>query len=168
MTCPQCNAPCRESAKFCGVCGSPITPDSLAPVMARSEPQAEPPSLVKICPDGEISVSARTLPEAKLALKELKLRRKEVSLAKRQVMEQKREMRAAYTEGVRQRGSKIQGLGKIGRFVRQAQTISRDAKRRELAQRLSPLETRQAQLEGIILALDQLIVKIEGVIAAHS
>jgi hypothetical protein len=68
---------------------------------------SEPQSFVDISPEGEISVRANSVPEAKLALKELKLKKKELSLLKKQVIEQERQIRAAYTHEVRQGGSKF-------------------------------------------------------------
>lgn len=91
----------------------------------------------------------------------LKLAKKKALLLKQQIIEQERQIRAAYTEDVRERGAKVQGLGKLGRLIRMTQTSSRDARRRELAQQLAPLEQHRQQIEQSIIELDRSILDIE-------
>jgi hypothetical protein len=129
---------------------------------------SEPQSFVDISPDGEISVRANSVPEAKLALKELKLKKKELSLLKKQVTEQERQIRAAYTDEVRRRGTKFQGGGGIGKFVRLAQTASRDAARHNLAQQLAPHEQQKRKIEAMKSAIEQLILQVEMFIHNNS
>lgn len=76
-----------------------------------------------IADNSELSVSARSVAEAKIAIKELKLKKKEYALVKREISQQQKQIRAEYTDRVRQRGSKLRGCGSIGGFVRTVQTI---------------------------------------------
>lgn len=125
-------------------------------------------SLVTITDDGELRVSARSIAEAKIAIKELKLKKKEYALVKREISQNQKQIRAEYTDRVRQRGSKFIGGGSIGRFVRTVQTINRDVDRRTLAQQLAPLEQQKNTFDGIINAIDQAILQIEKYIAENS
>ena len=152
IICSNCNQSNENTSVFCAYCGS-----KLVQVFQSSEPQ----SLVDISPDGQISVRANSVPEAKLALKELKLKKKELSLLKKQVTEQERQIRAGYTHQVRQRGSKFQGGGTVGKFIRLAQTASRDAARHNLAQQLAPYEQQKRKIEAMKSAIEQLILQVE-------
>jgi len=96
-------------------------------------------SFVTVTDDGKLYISARSVAEAKVAIKELKLKKKEYALVKREISQQQKQIRAEYTDQVRQRGSKVRGGGSIGRLVRTVQTINRDSDRRTLAQELAPL-----------------------------
>jgi hypothetical protein len=125
-------------------------------------------SFVTINPDGDLRVSARSVAEAKIAIKELKLKKKEYALAKREISQNQKQIRAEYTDSVRQRGSKFRGGGGIGSFVRTVQTISRDADRRSLAQELAPLEQQKNTVESIINAIDRAILQIEKFIIENS
>ena len=51
-------------------------------------------SFVKIADNGELRVSARTVAEAKIAIKELKLKKKEYALVKREISQQQKQIRA--------------------------------------------------------------------------
>ncbi|MEP7342764.1 MAG: hypothetical protein ABI977_33855 [Acidobacteriota bacterium] len=115
-----------------------------------------------------MTVTARTITEAKLAIKELKLRKKELSLLKRQVTEQERAIRAEYTHSVRQRGSKLQGGGGIGRFIRVVQTASRDSARRNLANRLAPYEQEKRKIDAMTTAIEEVLLKVEMAILENS
>ena len=115
-----------------------------------------------------VRVNAKTVPEAKLALKELKLHKKDYALAKRQINEQQKAIRAAYTDEIRRRGSKFQGGGGVGRFIRIVQTAKRDGARKELAKKLEPLEVKKRQVEAIITAIDQTALQIEAHILKNS
>jgi hypothetical protein len=97
-------------------------------------------SFVTIDADGNLHVSARSIAEAKIAIEELKLEKKEYALVKREISQKQKQIRAEYTDNVRQRGSKFRGGGGIGSFVRTVQTVSCDADRRNLAQELAPLK----------------------------
>jgi hypothetical protein len=125
-------------------------------------------SFVTIDPDGDLRVSARSVAEAKIAIKELKLKKKEYALAKREISQNQKQIRAEYTDSVRQRGSKFRGGGGIGSFVRTVQTISRDADRRSLAQEIAPLEQQKNTVESIINAIDRAILQIEKFIIENS
>lgn len=125
-------------------------------------------SFVTITDSGELSVSARSVAEAKIAIKELKLTKKEYALMKREIAQQQKQIRAKYTDKVRQRGSKFRGGGGIGRIVRTIQTVNRDADRRTLAQELMLLENQKNDVEAIINAIDQTILKVERFIVENS
>lgn len=125
-------------------------------------------SFVSITDDGELRVSARSVAEAKIAIKELKLKKKEYALVKREISQNQKQIRAEYTEQVRQRGSKFRGGGSIGRIVRTVQTINRDADRRTLAQQLAPLEQQKNVVDAMINAIDQTILQVERFIVENS
>lgn len=125
-------------------------------------------NFVAISNTGKINISIKSVAEAKLAIKELKLKKKEYSLVKREISQQQKQIRAEYTDRVRQRGSKFRGGGNIGRFVRTVQTINRDADRRSLAQELMPLEQQKQSIETVINAIEQAILKIEQFILVNS
>jgi len=125
-------------------------------------------SFVTTTNNGEVCVSARTVAEAKIAIKELKLKKKEYTLMKREISQQQKQIRAEYTDKVRQRGSKFRGGGSIGGLVRTVQTINRDADRRALAQELAPLEQQKCTVNAMINAIDQTILKVEKSIMENS
>jgi hypothetical protein len=127
-------------------------------------PEVLPASFVTFTPKGEIHVHARNTAEAKMAIRELRTKKKELSLSKRAIMQEKREIRAAYTDLVRRRGSKFIGRGSIGRFIRSLQTLDRDAARRHLANELAPLEQEQTRIEAWIMAIDSVIIQLQGYI----
>ena len=124
-------------------------------------------SFVKFTDDGELCISASSVAEAKIAIKELKLKKKEYALVKREISQQQKQIRAEYTDQVRQKGSKFRGGGGIGSFVRTVQAISRDATRRSLAQDLAPLEQQKSAVEAIIDTIDQAILKVERFVIAN-
>lgn len=130
--------------------------------------QNAPQSYVTFAPSGEIIVRANTVAEAKLALKELKLKKKEQSILKRQLMEQERQIRATYTDTVRRRGSKFQGGGTVGKYVRLFQTAKRDATRSDLAVELTPLEHQKSRCEAMIQLLNKFILQVEMFILNNS
>jgi hypothetical protein len=117
-------------------------------------------SFVTIATAGDLRVAARSVAEAKIAIKELKLKKKEYALVKREISQKQKQIRAEYTDNVRQRGSKFRGGGGIGSFVRTVQTISRDADRRSLAQELAPLEQQKNTVDAMINAIDGAILQV--------
>ena len=123
---------------------------------------------VRITDNGELRISARSVAEAKIAIKELKLKKKEYALVKREISQQQKQIRAEYTDQVRQRGSKFRGGGNVGRLVRTIQTINRDSDRRSLAQDLAPLEQQKNTIEAVINAIDQTILQVEKFIVENS
>ncbi|NJO79247.1 MAG: hypothetical protein HC827_12490 [Cyanobacteria bacterium RM1_2_2] len=125
-------------------------------------------SFVMIATDGEWRILVRSVAEAKTAIKELKLKKKEYALIKREISQQQKQIRAEYTDQVRQRGSKFRGGGSIGCLVRTVQTIHRDADRRTLAQELAPLEQQKNAIEAIINTIDQTILQVERFIIENS
>lgn len=125
-------------------------------------------TFVKITDDGELHISAKSVVEAKIAIKEMKLKKKEYALVRREISQRQKQIRVEYTDQVRQRGSKFRGGGSIGRLVRTVQTINRDADRRSLAQELAPLEQQKNTVETIINSIDQGILQIEKFIFENS
>ncbi len=125
-------------------------------------------SFVNISNNGDLNVSAKSVAEAKIAIKELKLKKREYALAKREISQQQKLIRAEYTNSVRQKGSKFIGGGGFGRLVRTVQTISRDVDRRTLAQELAPLEQRNNTIDGIINAIEQAVLQLEKFIIEKS
>lgn len=127
-----------------------------------------PNSFVTINKNGELHISAQSITEAKIAIKELKLKKKEYTLLKKEISQQQKQIRAEYTDQVRQRGSKFRGGGKIGQIVRTVQTINRDATRRTLAQALAPLEQQKNGVEAIITTIERTILQVERFIVENS
>ena len=118
--------------------------------------------------DGRISYEWRSIDDAKAAIKQLRTAKKEYALLKRVLLQDMREIRQAYAFGVRQRGSKFIGGGRIGSFVRIFQTMSRDGARRELANQLSPLEKQRAEIEVRVHSIDEIIIIAERFILTNT
>lgn len=126
-----------------------------------------PSNFVKI--EGtRVSVNANGLAEAKLALKELKLKKKEFGIQKKVILTRQKEIRAAYTDEVRTRGSMVRGGGGVGKFFRAIQTISRDSKRSSLAADLAPLEKAKQEIEAMIHTIEHVILQVESQILKHN
>lgn len=157
--CSNCGRSLEGSTVFCVFCGTRL--DQKLSQVSLTDRDV---SYVEVYPNGEIIVTARTITEAKLAIKELKLRKKELSLLKRQVTEQERAIRAEYTHNVRQRGSKFRGGGWIGRVVRDVQTASRDSAKRSLANQLAPFEQQKREIEALVVAIEEVILKVEAML----
>lgn len=138
ILCPACNRGNENSFMYCAFCGAKlrqvIEEDSISSQIAQLEQN----------------------------LKELKLAKKRCILAKKEAQEAMRQIRAEYTDQTRQRGSRFQGGGSIGRVIRGFQTVSRDAQRRELANRLAPLEQSRRELEESQLNIERLILETEA------
>lgn len=115
-----------------------------------------------------VQVSANSAAEAKLAIKELKLKKKEFGLLKREITSQQKEIRAEHSHEVATRGSKMRGGGGFGKFVRAIQTISRDSKRANVANSISPLEQRKQEIETVIHSIDSAIVQVEAYLLKHA
>jgi hypothetical protein len=109
-----------------------------------------------------VHYNVTNLAEAKIALKELKLKKKELGLLKREVAARQKEIRTAYTNEVRQRGSMFRGGGGLGKLVRAMQSASRDSKRAALANDLAPLENQKSRIDSMIGTIDYLIVRLEA------
>jgi uncharacterized protein (DUF3084 family) len=159
IICPNCKHSNQEASAFCGSCGS-----KLVQIYQGNKPQ----TFVDISSDGEITVRANSIAEVKLALKELKLRKKELSLHKKQVTAQERQIQASYTNEIRSRGSKFQGGGGIGKFIRRVQTSNRDASRQNLAHQLAPYEVEKRGIEAMQSAIEQMILQLESYILSNS
>jgi hypothetical protein len=77
-------------------------------------------------------------------------------------MQEQREIRAAYTDLVRRRGSKFIGGRSVGRIIRAFQTLNRDAARSQLAKELAPLEQERARIEAWNMAIDSVIIQLQA------
>jgi hypothetical protein len=153
--CSNCRNENSVTAAFCGFCGSKLSRigSKISQIVERS--------YIDFLPDGQVIISAQSALEAKLALKELKLEKKKYRLLKKQITEQERQIRATYTDHIRQRGSKFQGGQGLGRFIRRVQTDLRDNKRRSLALELAPLEQEKRRIENMIESFDKAILEVE-------
>ena len=158
--CPNCKNDCASIDIYCAHCGARLVNNAGLSIQ-------EPVSYINI-EGNHINVTVSSPTEAKLALKQLKLKKKEFALLKRQITESERAIRAQYTDEVRRRGSKFQGSGGIGRFVRLVQTASRDAARHRLANQLAPFEQQKRSVEAIRAAIDEMILKVEEKILRDS
>ncbi len=167
--CRQCGAK-NEGTKFCPECGASQDAGQVVTTPARARPPATVPDkeVVRFEQNGDVKLHVNSVAEAKIALKQLRLRKREIGTAMKSIMEQQREIRAAYTDKVRHRGSKIRGGGGVGRFIRAVQTSSRDADRKNLAKNLAPYEERRTQLERMASVIDRAIIQIENYIAQNS
>ena len=167
--CGQCGAK-NEGTKFCPECGAPQAAPQKVPVSTRAR-AIEPPSDKEVAhfeKNGDVKLDIKSVPDAKLALKQLRLRKRELGAAKKVVMEEQRQIRAGYTEKVRERGSKFGGGGGVGRFVRAVQSASRDADRKQLAKNLEPYEEQRSRLEAAMNVIDRAILQVENYIAQSS
>ena len=108
-----------------------------------------------------LSCSAKTSDEMKLALKELKLKKKEWVLLKRTLTDKQRDIRAGYTQNNRSRGPMLTGGGGTGKFIRAVQRTSRSSARNRLADDLAPLAKQKQAAEATIRAFDKLVLQIE-------
>lgn len=109
-----------------------------------------------------------SIPEAKLKIKQLKLKKKELNLIKKEINQQQKQIRAEYTDAIRKQGSKFRGGGKIGKFIRNVQTFSRDAQRRALAEALEPLEQKKQIVQSSIHEIEYTILQLEAYIIENS
>lgn len=125
-------------------------------------------SFVTIEQDGSISVAARDVVEAKLALRELKFQKKALNVQKKEINEQMRQIRASYTDTVRRRNSKFIGGGFLGKVIRGVQTANRDNNRHNLAVALAPCEQRKQWLEAVAQRIEQSILRVEFYISQNS
>lgn len=118
--------------------------------------------------DGSISISVKSVGEAKIALKELKLKKKELQVQKKEIAEQIRQIRAAYTDANLRRGSKMRGGGWVGKVVRAWQTAERDSSRQNLASAIAPFEERKQWIENALIKVDKATLLIESFILENS
>lgn len=113
--------------------------------------------------DGKtISIEAKSVDEAKLALKQMRIIKAELGIRKRAVAAEQKTIRADYTNYVRSRGSLLRGGGGIGGIIRLLKIKSRDNKRAELAVRLAPLEESKQSLERQILLVEAAILRVQA------
>jgi ABC-type phosphate transport system auxiliary subunit len=132
---------------------------------------AKPPELhaeeceqVTLSQSGQLKVQWRSVVEAKLCIKKLRLLKRHIQAEKRAATGAQRKIRAEYMHMVRQRGSKMRGGGFVESLVRTAQTLSRDAARADLANRLAPLEAQRNKCDHIVSQIESVILKIEAAI----
>ncbi len=125
-------------------------------------------SYVKLLADGKISIAAKSVGEAKIALKELKIKKKELQVQKKEISEQIRCIRASYTDTNLRRGSKMHGGGWLGKVVRAVQTAERDNARHNLASNIAPYEEKKRWIESALISIDKGILVVEDFILQHS
>ena len=118
--------------------------------------------------DGKVSITVKSLAEAKIALKELKIKKKELQVQKKEISEQIRCIRASYTDTNLRRGSKMRGGGWIGKAVRTWQTAERDNARHNLANNIAPYEEKKRWIESALISIDKGVLIIEDFILQHS
>jgi hypothetical protein len=134
---------------------------TISPLVEAGLVEESPLRFVTITYDGQVSASYRNKAEAKLAIKELRLAKRELQLSKRELNQQQRAIRGQYTDEVRRRASLVRGGGGVGRFIRAVQTTSRIARRQQFADDIAPLERQKAQIDAMVAAIDQVILKVD-------
>ncbi len=145
--CPACNSTVR----------APATP------LPKPVPVLTPLPIVSYR-EGCFEFNVRSKAECKLAIQAIRVKKTEVQLAKKENMEEQRQVRAAYTDYVRRRGSRYPGGGRLGKFVRLIQTMSRDQQRLALANELAPYENRRREFEALLMACERGICEAEGIL----
>lgn len=125
-------------------------------------------NFIEISQDGSVSIAAKDVGEAKLALKELKFQKKALNTQKKEINEQIRQIRVSYTAHTRHRGSRFIGGGWLGRIVRAGQTVSRDNDRSELANMIAPYEQKKQWLESASIRIDKAVLQVEFYIHENS
>lgn len=111
--------------------------------------------------NGTVRTQFDTVAEAKIAIKELRLEKKDWNVTKKDVAAQIAAIRADYRSEVAQRGSKVQGGGGFGRFLRGMQTASRDNRRAKVDEAIRPLEEHKADLDRVLTNIDSVILQLE-------
>lgn len=125
-------------------------------------------SYVELLTDGKISITVKSVVEAKVALRELKIKKKELQVQKKEISEQIRCVRASYTDNNLRRGSKMRGGGWLGKVVRTLQTTERDNARLNLASNIAPYEEKKRWIESALISIDKGMLIIEDFILKHS
>lgn len=161
IRCSRCNYICPADSRFCPKCGLSLVQQTQQVAVQQTQVDQSAGKLVQVDPDSSITINVKNSAEAKLALSELKLHKKTFNLQKKQINENMRQIRAAYTNQVRQQGSKVRGRGFINKFARDIQSISRDNDRRNLANSLSPYEAQKQRIELILSKIEEAILRIE-------
>jgi hypothetical protein len=123
---------------------------------------------IKLLTDGKISITVKSVAEAKIALKELKIKKKELQVQKKEISERLRCIRSSYTDTNLRRGSKMRGGGWLGKVVRTWQTAERDNARQSLANNIAPYEEKKRWIESALISVDKGILIIENFILQHS
>ncbi|MEA2516111.1 MAG: hypothetical protein QOJ59_5600 [Thermomicrobiales bacterium] len=115
--------------------------------------------------DGDrIRANVKSASEAKMAIKELRVMKKALSADKKAVASRLSEIRAQRQVKLGKRGSMMRGGKGLGRFVRSVQSASRDSERASHATAVAPYEEEKTRIERKMIAIDQMIAKLE----AHS
>jgi hypothetical protein len=173
MFCTNCGSKQDDRAKFCANCGTNLQQGAPAPrAVAAKEPSRKAAPAIK---PGKIKLTYinddlefTTLAELKQAIQVLKQKKKELGIQKKAVTMRQQQLRAQYTDDVRRRGSKFQGGGSVGRFIRGVQTSARDGARKDLAKNLEPLEKEKTAIDVAMSRLDLDVLNIEAYIAKNT
>lgn len=120
-----------------------------------------------LLPTGKVSISVKSVAEARLALIELKIQKKDIQIRQKEVLEQLRVIRSEYTDVNLRRGSKLQGGGWLGRIVRLVQTVNRDQHRYDLAVEIAPYEERRQWMEAALISIEKATLVLEKYIAQN-
>lgn len=108
--------------------------------------------------------------EAKAQLAEIKLKKQELSLQKKDIVEQERQLRAGYTDNVRDRSTAGKGVGAliskdIGKATKKVASVANSYDRKALANSLEPLEAQRVEVEAAIAGLDRQKLQLDQWIA---
>jgi hypothetical protein len=101
-----------------------------------------------------------SIEDAKAQLAEIKVKKQELSLQKKNIVEQQRQLRAEYTDNVRDRSTAGKGVGAlvskdIGKASKKVASIANSYDRKALANDLEPLEAQRVEVEAQIADLDR-------------
>ena len=107
-----------------------------------------------------------SMEEAKAQLAEIKLKKSELTTAKKNVIEQQRQLRAEYTDNVRDRSTAGKGVGAliskdVGKAAKKVASLQNSYDRKDLATELEPLEQQRVEIESAIAELDQQKLRID-------
>lgn len=101
-----------------------------------------------------------SMEDAKAQLAEIKVKKQELSLQKKNIVEQQRQLRAEYTDNVRDRSTAGKGVGALiskdlGKASKKVASIANSYDRKALANDLEPLEAQRVEVEAQIADLDR-------------
>jgi len=126
------------------------------------------PQFVTMSQDGKLSIQAKNVQEAKIALKQLKAMKKGIALAKKEIVTKQQIIRAEYTDKNRRQAPMMRGGKGLGGIIRTVQRAERESAKINLANNLAPLEKEKFRLEALLSTIEQGILKIETYIIENS
>ena len=125
-------------------------------------------SYVNLLEDGKISIVAKSLGEAKIALKELKIKKKELQVQKKKFLKKYDVFELLTRTLIFGAVLKCAAAGWLGKVVRAAQTAERDNARHNLASNIAPYEEKKRWIESALISIDKGILVVEDFILQHS